>query len=231
MPAATRKRRWSHALVTAGHPWARPGHAASNCGRGACSNAPAMTSMPPGCWTRPGNAASNCGRGACSHAPAMTSMPPAFWTRPGGRGKARRLSALTDPAIHSRCRARLDRQRLGPSRIRFGLTFHQPFRANMAGLSGPCDPGNPCAARTPRCGIPRSHGPAEGRVKAIRVKVSLLPQCAGGPGELCLLFQWVADRSLLLPCRSAAASASPAPSMGRRRDGSCRGHALGRDST
>jgi hypothetical protein len=226
MPATTRTESRSHALVAAGHPWARGEDAARHCGRRSCPSAPAMTAMPPGCWTRPGDAASHCGRGACPSAPPMTAMPPAFWTRPGDAAR-RRLRALMDAAIHARCRARLDRQRSGPSRIRCGLTFHQPFRANLAGLAGPCDPGNPCAPRTVGCGIPTSQGPVEERVKAIRSNVSLRPRCAGVPVELFLLFRGVADRSLLLPCTGAATPASPAPSMGRRRDRSRRGPALG----
>jgi hypothetical protein len=170
MPAATRTGRWSHALVIAGHPWARPEDAASHHGRRACPSARAPTSMLPASSARPADAA------------------------------RRRLSALMDPAVHARRRARLDRQRSRPSRIRFGLTFHQPFRAKVVGLAGPCDPGNPCAARTIGCGNPRSHGPAEGRVKAIRINVSLRPNAQSSWPS----FSCSSDVQPIVPCSCRA---------------------------
>ena len=228
MPAATRTGPWSHALVIAGHPWARPEDAASHhgrCGcpsaptptsrlpassarpadaarrrgRGACPSARAMTSMPPACWTRPGDAASHHGRRGCPSAPPPTSMLRASSARPGDAAR-RRLSALMDPAVHARRRARLDRPRSRPSRRRFGLTFHQPSHAKVVGLAGPCDLGNPCAARTIGCGNPRSQGPAEGRVKAIRIHVSLRPDAQSSwPSFSCSSDVWP-----IVPCSCRA---------------------------
>jgi hypothetical protein len=45
------------------------------------------------------------------------------------------------------------------------LTFRSPLGSTVSLSDGPCDPGSPCAAPQPAAGLPRSHGPAEGRVE------------------------------------------------------------------
>jgi hypothetical protein len=87
-----------------------------------------------------------------------SALDPASLASPGC--VAPRALDPTTPALR---RARPGR-RSGSSRNRSGLTFGQPFRASLAALDGPCDPGNPSAARTIGCGFPRSHGPIKGKV-------------------------------------------------------------------
>jgi hypothetical protein len=79
-----------------------------------------------------------------------------------------------DPPPYARRCAPPGRRWPGSSRMRSGLTFPQPFGPYVTVLHGPCDPGNPCAAPRNGCGLPRSHGPAKGRVNVAKVKRSLL---------------------------------------------------------
>ena len=70
--------------------------------------------------------------------------------------------------------ARRGQQRPALNRIPSVLTFRQPYGAIVAMLDGPCDPGNPSAARPAGRRFPRSHGPSEGVVKDLKVNVLLL---------------------------------------------------------
>jgi len=84
-----------------------------------------------------------------------------------GDPAATRSGAPVNSAIHARVCPPSDGRRAGPGRRRSGLTFAQPSAANLA--DGPCDPGIPSALRRAARGVPRSHGPSEGRVKHLRL--------------------------------------------------------------
>jgi hypothetical protein len=155
-----------------------------------------LTGQPRGivghAWARPENPAIHRSRGPIS--------PPA----------SHHSRSALDPAIHTRLAAGPCRRWPGSSRTGSGSRFRQLLPPRVAVLDGPCDPGSPSPTPAMGRGFPRSHGPSEGRVKAIKVKVSLLCRCPAVAGDRSLLF-----RCLAAPTRSSAAGGQPARSEAR----------------
>jgi hypothetical protein len=78
----------------------------------------------------------------------------------------RGFSPRAYPATRVLLRTRRGR-RPESNRIRSSLTFGQPFSANLAMPTGPCDPGNRSAAREVGRRFSQSHGPAVGTASAL----------------------------------------------------------------
>jgi hypothetical protein len=137
-------------------------------------------------------------RGTASPSRTGASRGKASTTRPSGAGHSRGAASairspdarpvsyagLYDPDIGrsgapancaspARVRTRCAWSLPAPARRRRGLTFPQPFAPNVAGLDGPCDPGNPSAPKTAGHRFLRSHGPTERKVRVIKVNLSL----------------------------------------------------------
>jgi hypothetical protein len=103
--------------------------------------------------------------------PDSSDVPRYHWARAqgspiGGCGPPAR------GAIRASLQAgRQERPRSNP--LRSCLTLRQPFGAKWTMLHGPCDPGNPSTASPIGRRFPGSHGPAEEKVSALRVNISL----------------------------------------------------------
>jgi hypothetical protein len=90
-------------------------------------------------------------------------------------------------------------ERPGSNRLRSCLTCSQPFSVSLAMLDGPCDPGNPSTARPIGRRFPGSHGPAEEKVSALRVNISLpFDRVAGSSDFLLPPGTW---EPVSVPCR------------------------------
>jgi hypothetical protein len=181
--------------------WARgagrrsPWHAATH--RNPAARSVEMSSLRPeaAAWNSVANRTGTISLGSWRVAPdpwvhGTATLP--FGPRLTGRGPWARLHVMVNRVrTHTRPRERPPRTPPRPDSKRPALTFRKLFFAKAL-RSGPCDRGSPrSGAWTAADGFPGSHGPAEGRVKRLRVnfrlpsrfRASMCPKERMIPGE------------------------------------------------
>jgi hypothetical protein len=96
---------------------------------------------------------------------------PVVARHPRARPERRAIRDFRRPVHPSTHCALLALRRPGSNLTRSGLTFRQPLGDSLAMFDGPCDFGIPSAARTVGRRFPRSHGPAEGNVTDLGLRL------------------------------------------------------------